>query len=233
MGQEAVGKIAVVTGANRGMGLEACRQLAQCGAEVILTSRDLAEGEAAAKALRDEGLNVTARQLDVTNKASIAALVDDIERDHGRIDILINNAGTTGRGGAFQTDPADVRAVFETNLIGPLMLCQALIPVMQGDGRVVNVSSDLAQLTDMGGGQAGYRISKTALNALTCIFAAETKSKNIKVNAMSPGWVRTDMGGASAPRSAAEGVATMIWLATLPDDGPSGGFFRDQQLIPW
>ena len=120
-----------------------------------------------------------------------------------------------------------------TNLIGPFLLCQALIPLMRGSGRVVNVSSGMGQLSEMGGDFPAYRISKAGLNPLTGVFASELEGTGIKVNAACPGWVRTDMGGASATRSVEEGVATTLWLATLPNDGPSGGLFRDRKPIPW
>jgi NAD(P)-dependent dehydrogenase (short-subunit alcohol dehydrogenase family) len=239
--QSAAGKIAVVTGGNRGMGLEACRQLARRGARVILTSRDSEKGAAAATRLRDEGLDVRHHQLDVADDASIGRLAEFIRSEFDRFDILVNNAGIV-RGKdepreramrTFEAMPAGVREVLATNLIGPFVLCQALIPLMQGSGRVVNVSSGMGQLCDMGGGFPAYRISKAGLNALTRIFASELEGTGIKVNAACPGWVRTDMGGAGASRSVEEGVATTIWLATLPDDGPSGGLFRDKKPIPW
>jgi NAD(P)-dependent dehydrogenase (short-subunit alcohol dehydrogenase family) len=133
----------------------------------------------------------------------------------------------------FEASAAGLRAVLATNLIGPFLLCQMLIPLMQGRGRVVNVSSGMGQLSEMGAGFPAYRISKAGLNALTRIFARELEGSGVKVNAACPGWVRTDMGGAGAARSVEQGVATTIWLATLPDDGPSGGLFRDKKPIPW
>ena len=132
-----------------------------------------------------------------------------------------------------RSDPAIVRRTFETNTLGPLMVSQALIPLMQGSGRVVNVSSGMGQLAEMNGGYPGYRLSKAALNALTRILADELKGTGVKVNSVCPGWVRTDMGGADAPRTPKQGAETIVWLATLPDDGPTGGFFRDKQPIPW
>ena len=241
MEQSAAGRIAVVTGGNRGMGLETCRQLGRRGARVVLTSRDPAKGEAAAGRLRGEGLDVRHHQLDVADDDGIARLAKFIRSEFGRLDILINNAGIVrGRDEpreramrTFEAPPAGLREVLATNLIGPFLLCQALIPLMQGWGRVVNVSSGMGQLSEMGGGFPAYRISKAGLNALTRIFASELAGTGIKVNAACPGWVRTDMGGAGATRSVEEGVATTIWLATLPDDGPSGGLFRDQNPIPW
>jgi NAD(P)-dependent dehydrogenase (short-subunit alcohol dehydrogenase family) len=239
--QSAAGKIAVVTGGNRGMGLETCRQLGRLGAQVVLTSRDLAKGEAAADRLRTEGLDIRCHQLDVADDASIGRLAGLIERELGRLDILINNAGIArGRSETreqaartFEATPAGFREVLATNLVGPFVLCQALIPLMQGSGRVVNLSSGMGQLADMGSGIPAYRVSKAGLNALTRIFANELQGTGVKVNAVCPGWVRTDMGGANATRSVEESVATTIWLATLPDDGPSGGLFRDRRPIPW
>jgi NAD(P)-dependent dehydrogenase (short-subunit alcohol dehydrogenase family) len=241
MEHSAAGRIAVVTGGNRGMGFETCRQLGRRGARVILTSRDPAEGEAAAGRLQGDGLDVHHHQLDVADDDGIARLAEFIRSEFGRLDILINNAGIVrGRDEprerairTFEATPAGLREVLATNLIGPFLLCQALIPLMQGRGRVVNVSSGMGQLSEMGSGFPAYRISKAGLNALTRIFASELEGTGIKVNAVCPGWVRTDMGGAGATRSVEEGVATTIWLAMLPDDGPSGGLFRDKKPIPW
>ena len=231
-------KVAVVTGGNRGLGLEACRQLARAGARVVLASRDPEKGETAAAALRGEGLDVTPHPLDVTDATSIERLARFVERQFGKLDILVNNAGvfedSGARGtGALRSDPAIVRRTFETNTLGPLMVSQALVPLMQGSGRVVNVSSGMGQLAEMNGGYPGYRLSKAALNALTRILADELKGTGVKVNSVCPGWVRTDMGGADAPRTPKQGAETIVWLATLPDDGPTGGFFRDKQPIPW
>lgn len=205
------GKVAVVTGGNRGLGFEASRQLARRGVRVVLTSRDPVQGEAAAAMLRDEGLEVTPYRLDVTDAASIAALAAFLQ-------------ASFGGGGA--CDLRDQRA-------GPAAGTQALVPLMRNGGRIVNVSSGMGQLSDMAGGWAGYRISKTGLNALTRILAADLRDRRITVNSVCPGWVRTDMGGASATRSPEEGVETIVWLATQPDEGLSGGFFRDKKPIPW
>jgi NAD(P)-dependent dehydrogenase (short-subunit alcohol dehydrogenase family) len=235
-------KIAVVTGSNRGLGLETCRQLAKLGLSVILTSRDRDRGQAAVAELRAAGRDVAFHQLDVTDGASINRLGDFIAKEYGRLDVLVNNAGVflDPRGGddasassVFRAGLDTLRATMETNLYGPLRLCQVLIPLMQGSGRVVNVSSGMGQLSEMNGCCPGYRLSKTALNALTRILADELQNTGIKVNSLCPGWVRTDMGGPGATRSVDEGAETIVWLATLGDDGPSGGFFRDKQPIPW
>ena len=235
----AAGKVAVVTGGNRGLGFEACRQLARAGAKIVLASRDAGKGEAAASKLRGEGLDVTAYPLDVTDPASIGRLAAFIEQQFGRLDILVNNAGVfmdssaADEASALRSDPAVVRQTLESNTLGPMMVAQALIPLMGGNGRIVNVSSGMGQLSEMEGGFPGYRLSKAALNALTRILANELKDTGIKVNSVCPGWVRTDMGGPNAPRTPEQGVETIVWLARLPDNGPTGGFFRDKQPIPW
>jgi len=232
-------RVAVVTGANRGIGLEIARQLAKlAGIHVVLTARDAAKGEAAAKKLRGEKLDVESRALDVNSEESVRAFADWLSATHGRCDILVNNAGIMAdpRGSrVLDSKPTTWRATLDTNLLGPLLMIQALVPLMKrnGYGRIVNVSSGQGQLTDMGVGTPAYRVSKTALNALTRTTAAELKGSGILANAMCPGWVRTDMGGASAPRSVEQGADTALWLATLPDSGPSGGYFRDRKPIPW
>lgn len=234
-------KIAVVTGANRGLGFETCRQLAKQGIVVILTSRDEAKGKAAAEKLQAEGLDVKFHPLDVTSPDSIEHLAQFIRNEFGRLDILVNNAAIAldfvapPEGSIFNSKIETLQKTIETNTYAPLLLCQALIPLMKVNnyGRVVNVSSGAGQLEDMQTGYPAYRISKTALNAVTRIFANELKETNILVNAVCPGWVRTDMGGANAPRSLEEGADTIVWLATLPDDAPTGGFFRDRKPIPW
>ncbi|WP_333841831.1 SDR family oxidoreductase [Pelomicrobium sp.] len=233
-----VQKIAVVTGANRGLGLEISRQLALRGVRVVMTARDPEKGKQAWEGLRRQGLCVEYLPLDVTVQASVEALARSLAQTFGGLDILVNNAGILpeGQGARALSLGLEVfRQAFETNALGALRLCQALVPLMKkrGGGRIVNVSSGLAQLTTMGTGTPAYRVSKTALNALTRILAAELEAEGIKVNAACPGWVRTDMGGPDAPRSVAEGADTPVWLALLPEDGPTGGFFRDRQPIPW
>jgi len=227
-------KVAVVTGANRGMGLEASRQLGKLGYRVIMTSRDRDKGMAAMEGLRSDGLDVDFQQLDVTDPGHIRGLASYVKNNYEGLDVLINNAGINPmRPDVFSVSAEIVRETFETNTLGPLMLSQALIPLMNGDGRVVNVSSGMGQLSAMRGDCPPYRISKTALNAVTRILSYELKDTNVKVNCLCPGWVRTDMGGPTADRSAEEGVETTIWLATLPDDGPNGRYFRDKQEIDW
>ncbi len=227
-------RIAVVTGANRGIGREIARQLAQRpGLTVVLTARDERKGKAAA---RDLGTGF--HQLDVASERSIAGLAEFLGKNYGRCDVLVNNAGILAdpRGSRILDSKVEThRATLETNVLGPLMLAQALVPLMRKHryGRIVNVSSAMGQLSDMGTGSPAYRISKTALNALTLMLAADLSGSGILVNSMSPGWVRTDMGGSSAPRSVAEGADTAVWLATLPDNGPNGGFFKDRKPIPW
>jgi NAD(P)-dependent dehydrogenase (short-subunit alcohol dehydrogenase family) len=231
--------VAIVTGGNRGLGLETCRQLAVLGYQLVLTSRNLSQGEAAAAALRESGLRVVAHQLDVTDPLSVDRLAADVDAAYDRIDVLVNNAGVALRPaddkGTLQVDIETIRQTLEVNTLAPLRLCQAVVPVMRrgGYGRVVNVSSGMGQLDDMESGWPAYRISKTALSAVTRLVAREVSGANILVNAVCPGWVRTDMGGSSATRSVEEGAAGIVWAATLPDRGPSGSFFRDGRPIPW
>jgi NAD(P)-dependent dehydrogenase (short-subunit alcohol dehydrogenase family) len=231
-------KIAVVTGGNRGIGFEICRQLGKAGYHVILAARDPGKGEAAAEKLRNEKLDVAFHALDVADERSIAAFVAWLKDTHGRCDALVNNAGILPdpRGSRLaDTTPATVRAAFETNALAPLLLIQAVLPLMQKrkHGRIVNLSSGLGQLSDMSTGSIGYRLSKTALNAVTRIAAAEARGTDILVNSACPGWVKTDMGGAGASRTVEQGADTAVWLATLPVGGPTGGFFRDRKPIPW
>ena len=236
-----VSPIAVVTGAYRGLGLETCRQLAERGYLVVLTARREAEGQAAASRLADRGLDVRFRVLDVTDAASVQRLRDGLKDELSRIDCLVNNAGIfpdpapgSEASSIFRADLDIIRRGLETNTLGALRVCQALIPLMEGHGRVVNVSSGMGQLSEMNGCCPGYRLSKTALNAVTRILADELLGTGVKVNSVCPGWVRTDMSGADAELSVEEGGARgIVWAATLPDDGPSGGFFRHGEPIDW
>jgi NAD(P)-dependent dehydrogenase (short-subunit alcohol dehydrogenase family) len=231
--------VAVVTGANRGLGLETSRRLAALGYTVILTARREPEGRAAVQALADAGHDVRFQPLEVTDETSIQALVETV-RAIGRLDVLVNNAGIvpdpkpgTEDASVFRADLETVRRGMETNALAPLRLCQVLIPLMKGRGRVVNVSSGMGQLDEMNGCCPGYRLSKVSLNALTRIFADELQETGVKVNSICPGWVRTNLGGERAPLSVEEGAEGIVWAATLPDDGPSGGFFRHGEPIPW
>jgi NAD(P)-dependent dehydrogenase (short-subunit alcohol dehydrogenase family) len=234
-------RVAVVTGGNRGIGFEVCRQLARAGLRVLLTGRDPGRAEQAVRVLQGEGLDVIPHPLDVTDAASVSALEQYLRQQHGRVDVLVNNAGISvdqSRGIHSILDGRVIdalRETRETNLVGPLRLCQALVPLMKqaGYGRVVNVSSQLGSLASMGTGYETYRITKTALNAVTRILAAELRGTGILVNAACPGWVRTDMGGPSAPRTPAQGADTIVWLATLPDNGPTGGYFQDRKPLAW
>ena len=237
-------KVALVTGANRGLGFETCRQLAKKGFKVILTSRNQEKGEQATETLKKEGLDVTFHQLDVTDQSSIEAVKTFVDKSFGRLDVLINNAGIFRDKGGIASDEnpsvllGDVDAIqttFDTNVYGVFRMCKTFVPLMQKNkfGRVVNVSSGMGQLSEMNGGYPGYRLSKTAVNALTRIFSEELKDANILVNSVCPGWVKTDMGGPNATRSIEEGVDTFVWLASLPDGGPSGKFFRDRKVIAW
>lgn len=232
-----VDPVAVITGANRGIGLETARQLAQQGIHVVLTSRDQANGVAAAETLQSAGLTVTPQVLDVTDAASIQALADFLATEFGGVDILVNNAGVYLDNGIDGLEvPIDiVRQTLEINTIAPLHVSQALIPLMRqrGRGRIVNVSSGMGALTDMTGSSLAYRISKTGLNAITRILADELSGTNILVNCVCPGWVQTSMGGKHAPRSVEKGADTVVWLATLPDGSPSGLFWRDREPIDW
>lgn len=230
-------RIALVTGGNRGIGLEVCRQLAAQGLTVILTSRNFHKGQVAAEELRTGGATVVYHQLDVADAASVAKARDFVGREFGRLDVLVNNAGVYPDEGVSVLEVAErqVREAFEINALGALRTSQAFVPMMieHNYGRVVNVSSGAGAITGMGGYTAAYKLSKVALNALTRILAQETRRYNIKVNTMCPGWVQTDMGGPAAHRTVEEGADTIVWLATLPDDGPTNGFFRDRQPINW
>ena len=231
-------RVAVVTGANRGIGYEVARQLGAQGLRVIAASRDPGKGEAAAERLRASGADAEFFPLDVTRDGDVEALAEHVEKHHGAADVLINNAGVLidPQGSRLLDVEMDTfRHTLEVNFYGPLRLIQALVPGMRelNYGRIVNLSSELGQLADMGSGTPAYRVSKTALNALTRTLAADLSGSNVLVNALCPGWVHTDLGGPNATRSVEQAADTVIWLATLPDGGPSGGFFRDRREIPW
>jgi NAD(P)-dependent dehydrogenase (short-subunit alcohol dehydrogenase family) len=225
--------VAIVTGANRGIGLEVCRQLAAKSFTVLLGARDIEKGRAAAAKLSSE---VVAVQLDVANPEHVSRAVSEIGKDYGRIDVLVNNAGIhyDDDETAITADWRVVREAFEVNLFGAWRMAQAVAPLMRTArrGRIVNVSSQAGSLTTMGGGTPAYSTSKAALNALTRVLAGDLAGTGVLVNAVCPGWVATDMGG-SGGRPVAEGAAGIVWAATLPDDGPTGGFFRDGKPLPW
>jgi len=230
-------RIALVTGGNRGIGLEISRQLAGLGIKVILGSRDAARGVAAAGELAAAGLPVEARQLDVSSAKSISECMSWVRRDVGRLDILVNNAGIMIEEG--DADPLEelemIRETMQTNAYGPFLLSRLAIPIMKSRryGRIVNLSSSMGSLTEMGAGYIAYRLSKGGINVVTRVIAAETEGMGILVNSVDPGWVRTAMGGQGATRSVEKGAETAVWLATLPDNGPTGSFFRDRKPIAW
>ena len=231
-------RIAIVTGGNRGIGHEIARQLMKSDVFVVIGCRTEAKCTAAVEALSKGGNNVSGYVLDVSDTRSVRHFVDQVARHHGAPAILVNNAGiypeaTDSR--VAETSTSVWRETFETNLFGAVRMCREVVPLMRKPryGRIVNISSGLGQLHQMGEGSPAYRVSKAALNALTKTLAAEVASDGILVNSMSPGWVRTDMGGGDAPRSVEEGADTAVWLSLLPSNGPTGQFFRDRKSIPW
>lgn len=225
-------KIVLVTGANKGIGLEICKQLAHNNLKVILTSRDSEKGN---KAIKNINGDVLFHQLDVTDDKSILGIASFLKNNFGKLDILINNAGIgVGSNDAMDTEMSEVKQIMETNLYGAWNLTKMLLPLLKksDEGRIINMSSGMGALDDLTGGYAGYRLSKSSLNALTILMANELSNTNIKINAMCPGWVRTDMGGANASRSVEKGAETATWLATEKTI-PTGKFFRDMKIIKW
>jgi NAD(P)-dependent dehydrogenase (short-subunit alcohol dehydrogenase family) len=241
-------KVALVTGGNKGIGLETARQLAAKGFTVLLGARDKEKGEVAAAALRNEGLDVHAVKIDVANPAHYKELAALIEKEYGKLDVLINNAGVMlenlgGKNEASKMPLETLRKTFDTNVFGTIELTQALLPLIRKSeaGRIVNLSSILGSLALHAtkgspiyrSKQLAYDMSKTALNAFTIHLAYELANTPIKVNSAHPGWVKTDMGGANAPLGLKQGAETSVWLATLPADGPNGGFFHKGEPIAW
>jgi NAD(P)-dependent dehydrogenase (short-subunit alcohol dehydrogenase family) len=231
-----VNRIAVVTGANRGIGLEVARQLADAGDTVVLGSRDRARGEEAARPLVDAGRDVLVRRLDVTDQSTLDAVAAELSASYGRLDVLVNNAAINYDTWQ-QAAGADLTVVAETidtNLVGAWRAINAFLPLLRSSehGRIVNVSSESGSLASMGGGTPAYSTSKAALNALTRILADELRPDGILVNSVCPGWVATDMGGRGG-RPVAQGAASVVWAVDLADGGPTGGFYRDGKPVPF
>jgi NAD(P)-dependent dehydrogenase (short-subunit alcohol dehydrogenase family) len=238
------GDIALITGANKGIGYEIARGLGAKKIKILLGARDAARGQAAADKLKAEGADVHFVKLDVTDKGTVQRAAERIEKEFGRLDILVNNAGI-GEWGAkpSEVDLAKVREVYETNLFGPMALIQVMLPLLRksAHGRIVNVSSSLGSLglasqPDSTIAQMqvlGYNTSKSALNSMTVQFANELKGTSIKVNAICPGYCATDLNGNSGPRTPAQGAVAAIEYAMIGDDGPTGGYFDDNGRIPW
>jgi len=228
--------VAIVTGGNRGIGYETCKELADVGYHVILTSRDEADGRNALARL-DVGDKIVFRKLDVTDTEEIEGLRDWIVSTYGRLDIMINNAGVYLDEGVsvFDVDEKIMRHTLEVNFYGAFHMCRAFVPLMRknGYGRIVNISSGYGAMSEMGGNVAAYRISKAALNALTLIMAHELRGGNIKVNAVCPSWVSTEMGGSMAPVTPKDAARDIVHFAILDKSGPTGGFFRYKKPIPW
>jgi NAD(P)-dependent dehydrogenase (short-subunit alcohol dehydrogenase family) len=238
------GDIALISGANKGIGYEIARGLGAKKIKVLVGARDEARGHAAVDKLKAEGADARYIQLDVTDHGTIQRAAAWIEKEFGRLDILVNNAGTAEWGAKpSDVDLAKVRGVYETNFFGPVALIQAMLPLLgkSKHGRIVNVSSSLGSLTlssDLNSPFAdflalGYCTSKSALNSMTIQFAKELKDTPIKVNAICPGYCATDINGNSGPRSAAQGAVAAIQYATIGDDGPTGGYFNDEGRVPW
>jgi NAD(P)-dependent dehydrogenase (short-subunit alcohol dehydrogenase family) len=242
-------KVALVTGANKGIGLETCRQLAAEGIIVLLGARDAGRGETAAATLQAEGLDVRAVKIDVDNREDHAAIAALIEKDFGKLDILVNNAGIQvddiglqGNSTLSLSEEA-LRQTFDTNFFAVVALTRTLLPLLRKSdaGRIVNLSSILGSLTLHAQPNSpiyhakmfAYDTSKVALNSFTVHLAQALENTKIKVNSAHPGWVKTDMGTDAAPMNIVDGAKTSVWLATLPGDGPSGGFFHMQDALPW
>jgi NAD(P)-dependent dehydrogenase (short-subunit alcohol dehydrogenase family) len=227
-------RTALVTGGNRGIGLAIARRLAELGNSVLLGSRDRAAGESAAASLRRGGADVSAVHLDLVDVATIDAAVEGVGKSGRTIDVLVNNAGVLHEKPLLDLTDAELADSVAVHVTGPVRLVRALVPQMiaRGYGRIVNVSSGWGSFAEGMGGPGAYGVTKAALNAMTIRLAKELPP-SVKVNAMCPGWVRTRMGGQGASRTPDEGADTAVWLATLPDDGPTGGFFRDRKPIEW
>ena len=222
-------KIILITGGNRGIGLETCRQLAAQGHTIIMGSRDVSKGQEAAGKL--EG-NITVKKLEVTSEADMQALEKELQDEYGKLDVLINNAGVFSEESVMDTSTEEMRRVFESNVYAPLRMVQVFTPLLRksDDPRIINLSSAMGMLSEQFPNSSAYRLSKFALNGLTIQLAHELT--DIKVNSMHPGWVRTDMGGSSAPLSVEEGADTAVWLATA-EEIPTGKFFGERREKNW
>lgn len=257
------GRIAIVTGGDRGIGFQICRQLGELGFQVVLTSPDPERGKAAAVKLKNAGLAVAYHVLDLLNARHPDALRSFVMKKFGRVDVLVNNAGISldagmskvegllrrrikkapkkmdyGEGpGILEADTDIMRATLEVNTLGALKMCQTFIPLMKKAryGRVINISSTLGQLKDMTDEEKvpAYQLSKTALNAITKMAADACRGTNVAVNSVCPGWTRTDLGGPEAPQSPEKAAKDIVWLATQPDNGPTGQFFQHRRRIAW
>ena len=237
-------KIALITGANKGIGFETARQLGKEGVKVLLGARDEKRGTEAAQKLKAEGLDVEFVHLDVDNLETHKTVGNHIQENYGKLDILINNAGIMDQPNVASGTTVDTyKKIFDTNFFNLIALTQTLLPLVKKSeaGRIVNLSSVLGSLTVHSDPSSfiynfkipAYNISKTALNGFTVHLAHELKDTNIKVNSAHPGWVKTDMGGENAPLEIEDGAKTSVWLATLPSDGPNGGFFHLKESLPW
>jgi NAD(P)-dependent dehydrogenase (short-subunit alcohol dehydrogenase family) len=240
-------KVAFITGGNKGLGLETARQLGKLGIAVVLGSRDLEKGAASARQLKSEGIAAEAVRFDVTQPADYRAVCDYFQQHYGRLDILVNNAGILRESLAAGNQTSSISAevlheTFRVNFFGVIQLTQTLLPLLRKSpaGRIVNLSSILGSLAlhadpndPLGAKTFAYDASKTALNAFTVHLAHELRGTKIKVNSAHPGWVKTDMGTSAAPLEIPEGARTSVRLATLPDDGPTGGFFHGNNALPW
>ena len=225
--------VALVTGSSRGIGREVAKQLVKRDYRVIVTARKADDAKRAAKDLGAE----FSYAVDTSETKSIDALASFVKKEIKQLDVLVNNAAILLDEGKSITDvdPADFEATWRANTLGPYLLMQAFAPLLRKSehGRIVNVSSGAGQLSSMTSYAPSYSTSKAMLNAITIQFASALKRDHVLVNCVDPGWVRTDMGGRNAPRSVEEGADTIVWLATLPDNGPTGGFFHDRRPIAW
>ncbi|MBR8833759.1 MAG: SDR family oxidoreductase [Stigonema ocellatum SAG 48.90 = DSM 106950] len=244
-------RVAVITGSNKGLGFEIAKKLAKLdNIQAIISSRDEAKGLEAREKLAQQGLDVDYLPLDITDDKSVENFASMLRKQYGRVDILVNNAGVNPAREAEESSVLTAKldtviSTFAVNTVGPLRMCQALIPIMKDHnyGRIVNVSTEMASLNSIANDfypiAPSYRLSKIGLNGLACLLAKELKGTNILINNYSPGWMKTDIGGSNAPLTAEEGAETAIYLATLPDGGPQGGFFAEIRkfggpfALPW